>query len=127
MRAEVGAVKPPLAPSSGRAGGARAPPQGRSGRAGERQLGSGDGTLKQHLATEPDEFGGTAAGLHRNVASVFDQSLLIDQPAEVLLVSPLSGGPPTGGWGGRQWEAPRLTPEADRRYLNPGPSPPRAG
>src|SRR5215470_7359845 len=97
MRVEVGAVKPPgprasrpLFLSAMRARRPRSQGQ-RSGRTGERQLGSGNRPLKQHLATEPDEFGGTAAGLHRNVTGIFDQSLLIDQPTKILLVEPLSG------------------------------------
>ena len=57
----------------------------------KRQLGPGDGALEQHLAPEPEQLGRPAAGRVGNLAGFLDQALLVDQPAEILLVQPLPG------------------------------------
>src|SRR5262249_24871208 len=107
--------------------GVRAGRASRSARARERQLGPGHRALKQDLAAEPDQLGRTAAGLRRNLAGVLDQALLIDQPAEILLVEPLSGERLDGALEGKQREALRHQLEDDGAVLDLGPQPRDAG
>src|ERR1700730_14593593 len=99
----------------------------RSGRAGERQFGPDDSSLKQHLAPEPDQLGRTATGLRRNVTGILDQSLLVNQPTEILFVQPLAGERLDGALERKQREARRHQLEDDWAVLDLGPKARDAG
>src|SRR5215470_20184492 len=57
----------------------------------QRKFSPDNSPLEQHVAPEPEQLGGPTACLRRNVSAIFDQSLLVDQPAEILFVQSLSG------------------------------------
>src|SRR5215831_1433994 len=61
------------------------------GGTGKRQLAAADGALDHDLAAEAVELGRAAAGGGGDSAGLLDQSLLVDQAAEVLLVQRPAG------------------------------------
>src|SRR5690348_12359145 len=63
----------------------------RSDRTGKRKLAAAEGALEHDLAAEAVELGRTTARPGGDRAGLFDQALLVDQPAEVLLVQASSG------------------------------------
>src|ERR1019366_187753 len=52
----------------------------------QRQLAAHDRAFRQHLAPEPEQLRRPAAGLGRHLPGFLHEVLLVDQPAEVLLV-----------------------------------------
>src|SRR5258708_2585946 len=67
-----------------------------SRRAGERQLGSGSGALGDDGAAEAEELRGAAAGCRGNAPGLLDETLLVDEAAEILLVEAPPGERPDG-------------------------------
>src|SRR5258705_13967627 len=57
-----------------------------SRRAGERQLGPGSGALGDDAAAEAEELGRATAGRRGDTAGLLDETLLVDETAEILLV-----------------------------------------
>src|SRR5260221_2632230 len=98
-----------------------------SERARKWQLSRGGSPLRHDRAGEAEELGGPAAGRRRHAAGLFDQPLLIDQPAEVLLVKTLSGERFDGTLELKQREGWRHQLEDDRAIFDLRPQPGKAG